>query len=63
MVKDGRDRSCYQQLFVAESFPRLLSDGQTSEFTAAAGAVSNRDHQGRADRAAATPFYLFSTTS
>lgn len=62
-MKDGRDCSCYQQLFVAGSFPLLLSDGQTSEFTAATGTVSNRDRQGRADGAAATPFYLFSATS
>lgn len=56
-LKDGSSRGCYQQLFVASSFPLLLSDGQTYELTAAAAAASSiwgrTNRQGRADQTTA----------
>lgn len=58
-LKDGSGRGCYQQLFVASSFPLLLSDGQMNELTAAAAAASiwgRTNCQGRADQPTATPF-------
>lgn len=59
-LKDGSGRGCYQQLFVASSFPLLLSDGQTYELTAATAAAASiwgrTNRQGRADQTTATPF-------